>query len=268
MYLKHLYIFIIISTLSIKAFGQRALDTIYANDNKNVALFFPNPVRKAITGHQNFVFTYDRDNEAHYGLLQATPGQESNLLVITSDGSVYSYNLIYSEDISRYTHFIRTDDRIGYAHPMYEAKNQSYQERDSLTQERESYQRISEMLMTQKPGRLAVRRKNGMLFRLEQMVYQGKQVYFVFQISNRSGIDFEVGALELNIILGSHKKRTAYQETPLGISYVYKRPQIVKKGKIKRFVYVVPKFVLADKERLQVSLYELNGSRLLSLQRP
>tara|TARA_E500000318_G_scaffold111941_1_gene132800 strand:- start:731 stop:1543 length:813 start_codon:yes stop_codon:yes gene_type:complete len=268
MHLKHICLCSLVLMLSIGAYGQNTLDTLYANDYKNVALFFPSPIRKAITGHQNFVFTYNRDHEAHYGLLQATPGKESNLLVITSDESVYSYNLAYSKDIPRYNYFIGPDDHVGRARPLFETKNKSYQEKDALTQERESYQRISEILLTKKPGRLAVRRKKGMLFRLEHMIYQGKQVYFVFQIRNRSGIDFEVDTLDLNIISGSQKKRTAYQEKPLGISYVYNRPEIVKKGKMNRFVYVVPKFVLGDKERLQVTLYELNGNRLLSLIKP
>lgn len=62
----------------------QALDTIYANDQKNVALFFPDPIRQGITGSENFVFTYNREHQQHLGLLQATPGNESNLLVISN----------------------------------------------------------------------------------------------------------------------------------------------------------------------------------------
>lgn len=39
----------------------KALDTIYANDKKNVALFFPNQIRQGITGANHFVFTYNRE---------------------------------------------------------------------------------------------------------------------------------------------------------------------------------------------------------------
>ncbi len=44
------------------------LDTIYANDTKNVALFFPEPIRQGITGSDNFVFTYNREKEQYFGL--------------------------------------------------------------------------------------------------------------------------------------------------------------------------------------------------------
>ncbi|HAF76057.1 MAG TPA: conjugal transfer protein TraN, partial [Maribacter sp.] len=39
------------------------IDTIYANDTKNVALFFPEPIRQGITGAENFIFTYNREKE-------------------------------------------------------------------------------------------------------------------------------------------------------------------------------------------------------------
>ena len=79
---------------------QTALDTIYANDQKNVALFFPEPIRQGITGSDNFVFTYNREKQQYFGLLQAKPGKESNLLVINQNGSIFSYIVRYREQLS------------------------------------------------------------------------------------------------------------------------------------------------------------------------
>jgi len=42
--------FILLGTVSTQA--QEVLDTIYANDQKNVVLFFPNPIRQGITGEK------------------------------------------------------------------------------------------------------------------------------------------------------------------------------------------------------------------------
>lgn len=52
--------------------AQSVLDTIYANNKKNVSLFFPEPIRQGITGSDNFVFTFNREREQYFGLLQAT----------------------------------------------------------------------------------------------------------------------------------------------------------------------------------------------------
>ena len=40
----------------------------------------------------------------------------------------------------------------------------------------------------------------------------------------------------------------------------------IKKGKKKRFVYVLPKFVLGENEKLILELKELNGNRRLILE--
>ena len=92
---------LLILICSISIFAQKPLDTIYANDQKNVALFFPNPIRQGITGANHFVFTYNREKEQYFGLLQAKPGMESNLLTVTNDGKVYSYILKYKKELPK-----------------------------------------------------------------------------------------------------------------------------------------------------------------------
>ena len=68
--------------------AQEVLDTIFANEHQNVAVFFPAPIRQGVVGASNFVFTYNREQGQYFGLLQAKPGNESNLLTVTRDGSV------------------------------------------------------------------------------------------------------------------------------------------------------------------------------------
>lgn len=98
--------------------AQKDLDTIYANDKKNVALFFPEPIRQGITGTSNFVFTYNREKEQYFGLLQATPGIESNLFTVTKNGQVYSYILKYKEQLSKLNYFISDKESIGSERPL------------------------------------------------------------------------------------------------------------------------------------------------------
>ncbi|MDT0651762.1 conjugal transfer protein TraN, partial [Zunongwangia sp. F297] len=94
------------------------LDTIYANDTKNVALFFPEPIRQGITGSDNFVFTYNREEEQYFGLLQAKPGKESNLLVVNRNGSIFSYIVRYKKQLSKLNYFIPLSKSIGNERPI------------------------------------------------------------------------------------------------------------------------------------------------------
>ena len=96
------------------------LDTIYANDTKNVALFFPDPIKQGITGSVNFVFTYNREKEQHFGLLQASPGEESNLLIINRNGAVFSYIVRYKKQLSKLNYFIPGTQSIGNEKPVLE----------------------------------------------------------------------------------------------------------------------------------------------------
>ena len=89
------------------------LDTIYANETMTMALFFPSNIKQGITGSENFVFTYNREKEQNLGLLKAVNSEDSNLLVITTDGKVYSYILQYSNSIEYPNRFISTTESIG-----------------------------------------------------------------------------------------------------------------------------------------------------------
>src|SRR5690606_23139039 len=107
----------IISFISVLTFAsaqnEMNIDTIYANERKTVSLFFPDPIRQGITGSADFAFSYNRDREQYFGLLQATPGEESNLLVVTRNGTVYSFLLRYSQELEKLNYFIPITGSIG-----------------------------------------------------------------------------------------------------------------------------------------------------------
>ncbi|GAL65136.1 conjugative transposon protein TraN [Algibacter lectus] len=108
---------LIIVSVSMNGQTTNILDTIYANDTKNVALFFPEPIRQGITGLENFVFTYNREKEQYFGLLQAKQGKESNLLVININGAIFSYIVRYKAQLSKLNYFIPMTSSIGNEKP-------------------------------------------------------------------------------------------------------------------------------------------------------
>jgi hypothetical protein len=241
--------------------GQRSLDTIYANASKNVALFFPSRIQQAVVGSKDFVFSYDREEAGYFGLLQGVEGVESNLLVITEEGNVYAYILKYAQELSQLNHFVREGDEIGNILPVKELRVGS----DSLVVEVPHYDGSCKWLLDRTSKSIVTKRKKGIRLRLEDMVYDGREVYLVFGIRNRSGIDFELDRLEVFRVNGSSKRRASYQEIPLDPSYMYGVPNKVKDGEMIRFVYVLPKFVLGDNEKLKLSLRELHGNRRMEL---
>lgn len=245
--------------------AQQKLDTIYANEHKNVALFFPKPIRQGITGASNFVFTYNREKEQYFGLLQAQPGTESNLLAITNDGQVYSYILKYKNELDKLNYFVAGIESIGNEVRKPVKKKPNVQSISEVSKRVLFFEKFSKYLLKLKSGNLKTKRKKGLKLRLQRKVYQGDEVYLVLEFFNNSGIDFEIDYLNVYQINGNKKRKASYQKLQQEIIHRFQFPTKVKDKRSKRFVLVLPKFVLGDNEKLELELKELKGSRKIQL---
>ena len=259
------YTTLLLLVYSITIQAQQTLDTIYANETKNVALFFPEPIHQGITGTSNFVFTYNREKEQHFGLLQATPGTESNLLAVTKNGQVYSYILKYKEHLNKLNYFITNDESIGNERSRQLEERQTIEKGNASKDRTEYFQKMSGYLLRSKYEPMATKRKNGIKLQLQKMVYNASEVYLVLEIKNNSEIDFEIDYLNVYRANGNNGRKASFQRLEQEVLYEHQMPNKVKTGEKKRFVYVLPKFVLGDNERVLIELKELKGSRKLLL---
>jgi len=256
----YIIILLIVCSNSIRA--QKALDTIYVNDKKNVALFFLKPIRQGITGSSNFVFTYNREKEQYFGLLQASPGKESNLLAITSDGQVYAYILKYKDRLSKLNYFIDEKESIGNEKPLTKIDVEHKETSHVLEANHLDYfKKYADFLLKRPDVILKSKRKKGMVLRIRKLVYNRSEVYVHMEIVNRSGIDFELDALNIFVVNGNKRRKSSYQKLLQEVKYAYKAPVIIKHNQSAGFVYVLPKFVLGNSQKLQFELQELNGDR-------
>ena len=269
--MKKLFAFLLLGPI-IGTYAQT--DTLYANQTHNLALFFPSPIRQAVTGSENFTFSYDRERAKPFGLLQASPGTKSNLLVITSDGSAYSFLLEFQEQLQALNRFVAADESIGNekgslesvsdtifrAKPMFPLDNSVLKYRD------EYFKKFSSYHTKQSHQPLASKRKKGLIVRLLNMVYNRQEVYAILEIENRSDIDFEVDYMKIFKANGNKRRKSSYQKTAIVPIYTYNAPEIVKLDESKRFALVFSKFTLGESERLLGELKEFNGSRIIRFQ--
>jgi len=268
-----LIIFLVLSSLKLYSQSLK-LDTIYANDHKNVALFFPSPIQQGITGSENFVFTYNREKEQHFGLLQATPGRVSNLLVISDSGAIFSYIVKYSDDLKKLNYFIAETNSIGNVIPVSEdnediRKDEGLKEDSakSISYSIENYfRKFCSYLIEKKQGIKRIKkRKNDIVLSLENIVFEKEQLFFVLEIQNRSTIDYEVNFLELSVQTKKNGKRKSMQKLVQEPSLKFQMPEIIKEGQSARFIYVLPKFSIANDKVVMLDLNEKNGERNLKL---
>lgn len=163
---------LIIVSASMNAQTANTLDTIFANDTKNVALFFPEPIRQGITGSENFVFTYNREKEQYFGLLQAKQGKESNLLVINRNGAIFSYIVSYKAQLSKLNYFIPMTSSIGNEKPKADDLIKSNPFLKKIDNSTNYYQKFCAYLLDRKQYLdRNIKRNNGVVMRLENIVF-------------------------------------------------------------------------------------------------
>ncbi|WPY98362.1 DUF4138 domain-containing protein [Christiangramia sp. OXR-203] len=245
------------------------LDTIYANDTKNVALFFPQPIRQGITGSDNFVFTFNREKEQHLGLLQAKPGKESNLLVINRDGSIFSYIVKYKAEISKLNYFIEEASSIGNENRAAEDETAVTDIPKAPLSRRQYYERFcSYLLNNQKRVALKQKRKEGVVLNLENIAFEKEELYFVIQIENNSSLDYDLNFLNLFVETRQKGKSKSLQRIYKETLHKHQLPSKIKEGTNSRLVYVMPKFSISDERRVILELNEKNGERNIKLKIP
>lgn len=238
------------------------LDTIFANEHKNVALFFPQPISQGITGASHFVFTHNRERQQHFGLLQAKPGTESNLLVIDAGGAVYSYILKYKKDLSRLNYFIQGTARIGTVKRDLSGPAKEVEPKTNKLDKDTHYQNFCSYLLNKKEriGRLR-KRNQGILLSIENIVFNQNELYFVIQIENESSLDYDVNFLNLSLATRQKGKKKSMQTLLKEPLFTYKTPVKIKEGHTARMVYVFPKFSLSSDRQVLLELNERKGER-------
>lgn len=252
------------------------LKTIFTNEKEVVALFFPHTIDQGLTGSENFTFSYNRESPQHVGIVQGVSGKRSNLLVITENGDVYSYRLAYRKVLDTLNYFVAGTERIGAVAPapifstMASLTKTGYPEKpdgnsDSLRYREEYFKKFSSYHLRHNDKRLKKRRKNGLVLRLKDLVYDKTEVYALIEIGNRSGIDLETDYLKVFKVHGNDRRKSSYQKLPLDILYRQNFPDKVKNGESASFVVVLPKFTLGASEKLMLELKELHGSRNVRL---
>ncbi len=236
-------------------------DTIYANEQNQVALFFPSPIRQAITGNSQTIFTYNKNQLQHFGLLQAMEGAETNLLVIDQQGLVYSYLLKYRKKLSRFLYFLSSEDAVGTEMPFTPRADSI-----AVAKKPGAWKVLSERFAKTAGTTLRKTKNADIVFRLQSIVYHQEVFFFIMEIENNSEIPYQPDRLLVSRNSRKQGKRKAMQSVPLKILETYSFPDRIVPRQKKQFTVILPKFTIPSDYSLQFELYEKNGARNMELE--
>ena len=296
--MNKLYFTSLVWLIAISTFGQeKPVEefVIYANSTKYSSVIFPTPIKKAVVGNGNFKFGYSTTEISNIGILKATEGEESNLLIITENGNIFSFIIRYKKDNDLITYIIKENMAVGnekgtiVLNKNVEIKKSEKESaakptntvkvvdgitvNNFQTQTPDDTANLYEKLSLIELGKAIFYNriygtKNKITVKLKNISYVENELYFTLILKNDSTLDYDINYINFYITSRNKKKNTTIQTIPYKSKYIHNLPTKIKSGEDIEVVYVYQKFSINENKILLVEMTEDNGERIVKLEIP
>ena len=232
--------------------------------SKTVHIIFPSAVRYVDLGSIDLLAAKADGAENVLRVKAATQGfrKESNLSVITEDGSYYTFNVKYANEPGKLS--IEMADFLHAGYEINKPGNEIPVYLSDLGNESPYLVRLI-METIYKNNRTRLKhigsRNFGVQYLLKGIYSHNELLFFHFQMKNTSTVSFNVDYLTFKIVDKKVAKRTAIQEQVIIPLRSYNQMVTVAGGKEERTVFTLPKFTIPSDKQLVVELMEKDGGR-------
>ena len=265
MKITHLILFaalVLLTTVDLKAQGisRGSSQTIPASqlqisDQMTTNLIFPYAIKSVDRGNRNILV---QKANAVENILQVKAEnselENSNLTVITEDGSFYSFTVEYLEvphnlnlkilqtgnsDLADFGNRIQAESELAETARKVAMKNRSIP---------------------------AIRQRRFLTGIALTGIYIEKDLlYFQLRLENQTNIPYDIEQFRLFILDNRQSKRSASQELEQSPLLVYGNAERIPAQSTQVLVVVLPKFTIPDQKHLKIGLMEENGGRHLMI---
>jgi conjugative transposon TraN protein len=162
---------------------------------------------------------------------------ETNLSVVTDDGSVYSFTVCYNSQPASWVYYLpvnKTRTITSYANAV---------------------------LDNQKTMKGIKDKKYNMKSAIKGIYIKDDVIYYQLHIENNGPVDYDIDLLRFYIKDKRRSKRTAVQENEQKPLYVAGNTSKVKARSNLVMVFALEKFTIPDKKYLAIRIMEKNGGR-------
>lgn len=223
---------------------------------KTTNLIFPYAIRSIDKGSRDILVQKAIGVENVLQLKAAKQAfAETNLTVVTADGSLYSYVLNYSEQPTGIN--IKVQNAQVAPNPLAVFTPDATTDlirgnSEKVAEKRKSVRGIKESAY-------------GTEIELRGVFVQEGVIYFQFGLSNLSGLNYDVKTFRFYIKDKKKSRRTASQEIDIKPLFVLGNSKIIRSNSEQIVVVAVPKFTIPNRQVFKVQLQEENGGRNLEL---
>jgi conjugative transposon TraN protein len=252
--MTHRIFIIVVLVLGLSRYGkaQDSIKSIDVTYSKTTSLVFQYPIVSVDRGSEDVIAQKVKGVENTLLIKAARKSfPETNLTVITGDGSLHHFYVTYSDrPISQTFRIDSTEFDVEFSNKVNIKKFEK---------------RVARILRKRNGGKCQSRSKFKMRFTLRAIYIDNNVVFYDFEIKNRSNVNYDIQSLRFFIRDVKRPKRTASQENELQPVFVSERSSGIKGNSALRVVYALQKFTIPDAKSLDIELFEKNGGRNLKL---
>jgi conjugative transposon TraN protein len=232
--------------------------------SKTVHIIFPSAIRYVDLGSADLLAAKADGTENVLRVKAAVRdfSRESNLSVITEDGSYYAFNVKYADEPVKLsvemTDFIHDGEAVNRPNNALDIYMQE------LGQESPLLVRLI-MKSIHKNDRREIKhigsKRFGIQYTLKGVYSHNSLLYFHLQLKNSTNVPFSVDYINFKIVDKKVAKRTAMQEQVIQPLRAYNHLTVIDSRRTERTVFALPQFTLTDDKQLVVEVHEQNGGR-------
>lgn len=232
--------------------------------SKTVHIIFPAAIRYVDLGSADLLAAKADGSENVLRVKAALRdfSRESNLAVITEDGSYYTFNVKYADEPVKLS-----VEMVDFMHDG-EAVNRPNNAMEIYMQDLGSESPMLVRLIMQsiyKNNNREIKhigcKRFGIQHTLKGIYTHQGLLYFHLQLNNSSNVPFTVDFITFKIVDKKVAKRTAIQEQVVLPLRAYNNLMVIGGQHTERAIFALPKFTIPDDKMLVVELNEQNGGR-------
>lgn len=241
--------------------------------DKVTQLIFPSEVVKFRAGYTSNDAVSQSDGPVLY-IQPVDSLAESNLNVITADGSYYAFDVVYDTKAKSVNYIITSS--MAFYRESDVAQNASGSEACPATpiDGYESMAQITKdplMIVDENPGYIVannIARLQKLVFMLRGVYVDEQNIYFKFRLENHSNVAFDVDYIAFSITAKKTKKTSTQERVQLQPVKVNEAIHRLGAKSTREIVYAFEKFTIGEEKILLAEVLEQGGDRNIQLRIP
>lgn len=232
--------------------------------DKTTHIIFPAPIRYVDLGSNNII-AGKAGNSENILRIKAAVRQfetETNMAVITEEGSYYSFNVKYTDEPEKlniemkdFMHDGIATNRPNNSMDIYLKELGSESSHIVYMINRSIYKNDKRLVKHIGSKRFSIQ------YLLKGIYSHNNLLYLHTQIKNSSNVSFDIDFVRMKIVDKKLAKQTAIQETVIYPLRAYNFISTVGGNQTERTVFAIDKITIPNDKKLVIELFEKNGGR-------